>query len=60
MHYGDIVWTWCSKHITRTDHIYKPYTPAGEAFRFYTCLECYPEAKEQPVAMEITETRKKK
>lgn len=37
--YGSITWTWCSRHLDRTRHVYRPGTPHP-----LTCLECHPEA----------------
>ena len=34
---GGITWSWCSKHWTRTDHLYTGYK--------LICLECHPESK---------------
>lgn len=38
MHDGDIVLTWCSRHMERTSHV---YTPGGVAK--LVCLDCHPE-----------------
>jgi len=34
---GDVVWTWCSLHFDRTDHLW-----TGKRL---ICLECYPDLK---------------
>ncbi len=34
---GDVVWTWCSKHMTQTDHVWDGHK--------LWCLECHVEKR---------------
>jgi len=38
LHPGDITYTWCSRHMDRTAHVYQP-----DKMRKLSCLECHPE-----------------
>lgn len=48
---GDVVWTWCSKHWDRTDHIWTGHK--------LVCLACHPEADPRRAAasVETAETK---
>ena len=46
LHYGDVIWSWCSRCMDRTDHIYKP-TLMDFHFSYLICLSCHPELKEE-------------
>lgn len=46
---GDIVWTWCSKHMDRTSHVY-----TGNKL---ICIECHPDW-EQMLAAEKDKKKK--
>ena len=35
---GEVTWTWCSKHMDRTAHMYTGST--------LYCMECYPNGKQ--------------
>lgn len=47
---GEILWTWCSAHMDRTDHLWDGHR--------LTCLECFPEkdprklAEQEPVEVD--------
>lgn len=37
IHPGDVIWTWCSKHMDRTTHLWDGHK--------LICVECHPELK---------------
>lgn len=47
---GDIVLTWCGRHMERTSHVYKP-----NEFAKLICLDCHPERR--PEEKEKNDTR---